>query len=39
MHEMKDEVILRIFGMRITKIRVVDAQIWRKEFQGPICNF
>jgi hypothetical protein len=27
------------FGVRITEIRVAVAKIWRKEFQGPICNF
>jgi hypothetical protein len=27
------------FGMRIAEIRVAVAKIWRKEFQGPICNF
>jgi hypothetical protein len=27
------------FGARITKIRVTVAKIWRKEFQGPVCNF
>jgi hypothetical protein len=27
------------FGARTTEIGVTVAKIWRKEFQGPICNF
>jgi hypothetical protein len=27
------------FGARITEIGVTVAKIWRKEFQGPTCNF
>jgi hypothetical protein len=38
MREMK-ESDSENFGTRNTKIGVVVEKIWRKEFQGPICNF
>jgi hypothetical protein len=38
MHEMKDKIILKILVLE-AKIGVTTEKIWRKVFQGPICNF